>query len=59
MSYPAVYPTEGGSEDTWGDELRDFAGIIQNLATGNLTVVCYENETVCYENEVVTIAVYD
>ena len=50
----AVAPSQGGSDGTWGTELLDFLGAFSTVTTGELRVVCYENEVVCYENEVVT-----
>jgi hypothetical protein len=50
----AVAPAQGGSDGSWGTELLDFLSAFSNIATGELRVVCYENEVVCYDNEVVT-----
>lgn len=50
----AVAPAQGGSDGTWGTELLDFLSAFSNVATGDLLIVCYEEDVVCYEGDVVT-----
>jgi len=49
----AVAPAQGGSDGTWGTELLDYLDAFSNIATGDLRIVCWENEVVCWENDVV------
>lgn len=52
----ADFPTVGGSEDSWGDELIEFFKqefFMSGSKGGSLTIVCNENQVVCNENQVV------
>ena len=47
----AVAQAQGGADGTWGTEILDFLDAFANIATGDLRIISYENETVFYEND--------
>ena len=53
----ADFPTDGGSEDSWGAELIAFFKTHFNMSGttgGSLAELCYENDILCFENEILT-----
>lgn len=55
----ADFPTDGGSEDSWGAELVAFFERQFNMSGtvgGKIAAICKNNEVVCKGGEIVTKA---